>query len=324
MKKLTAKIVVTRVLVFLLCAGVVCGSVFLPPAIAKRSDDSLLGKNQTVEADDLYSFHREEINTLEKLQILEEVHFFDAIAVSSGTRMKQNEAYERIGEEMDLLVFLPIIPQSEDDEREILMPQAYMFVNLDKNKENLIVWITKFYFSDSGYGVVAMDDETGKILQFSFTSNGFYARYPFLNLFEDFNAFNAYMDSIAKYLEIELRGGMVPDLSSIIGYDSYTDDLKYYYDDLDYYYNVNPVFSFGFSLEDDPKEITEVTYSIGLTRFSFGFLGYNTSETGSGERLNADLSKIRPSPQPENYGKTVVSSSDDYETDTVMDDKDVY
>lgn len=175
---------IKTLLTLLICLAVTAGCVLLPPVVAGMMDSRLLDHPTVENAEDALPVARSgSLDILEKIKLLDEpgadkykqvttppgtgTAGENAIFLETGRVMTPEQAQRRVLEEVDELERLGIFPQIEILLHGNQTSGASFYVDKNDPTKNVIVWVFSFLRSDGGgYGLIYLDDETGKILKY--------------------------------------------------------------------------------------------------------------------------------------------------------------
>lgn len=198
------KRIFTIILVCLLSASLIAGSVFLPPRLAQANDSRLLNISHTVEADETLMFSKEKLNIVEKLVMLEFATVDGVIPIPNITDSEIETAKKEMTNEIERLIAIGVIPIDETLEKSKTIIyqdiKKVAYINSESDKAYLQVWSAEFY-SNFGDGFVIMDEETNKILNLTISSTDLIGKQLFS--FID-NRYPEWVSLWANYLELSV------------------------------------------------------------------------------------------------------------------------
>ena|GEM_PF-1620035 len=160
-------IVSVAALLLLIAAGAL-----LPGMLAEGKDRALLGQVMSERLDEAEMADYVNISMVEKVGMLGQTSGTLLVPLSSGAVYHQESVQAQFTEEFAKLYALGLFPRPTADEGDSFRATVALYIQYDEPAINTIVWEISAR-AGSLTGVFYLDDQTGKILGFSFSDSGF-------------------------------------------------------------------------------------------------------------------------------------------------------
>lgn len=148
---------------------IVGASVFLPQIFSNFMDNQIIGQSKFEELEKNEAGYKRQISILEKLQLLkgnpDSVVRLDG---SGGVKFSEETVISACIKEIKQLQKRNLPPAIVfDKDTQFYKPDVSLYQNRNNPSQSMTIW-SVLYTSNQGSGILALDDETGKILMFTF------------------------------------------------------------------------------------------------------------------------------------------------------------
>ncbi|MCL2166832.1 MAG: hypothetical protein FWH49_06035 [Clostridiales bacterium] len=155
------------VLILLITAGTV-----LPGGIAAGRDRMILGQIQSEALDAAELSDYVNISMIDKLSLLSQTTGMTFVPLLTGSAYDQDTVQDRFAIELERLHQLGLYPMPSSSETGSIRSEVTLYIQNDAPAINTIVW--KLTYRREGLsGIFYLDDQTGRILSFDFSSRDF-------------------------------------------------------------------------------------------------------------------------------------------------------
>ncbi|WP_326975303.1 hypothetical protein [Caproicibacter sp. BJN0012] len=148
---------------------IVGASVFLPQMLSNFMDNQIIGQSKFEELEKNETGYKRQISILEKLLLLK--------GNSDSVVRLEGAGGEKFSEETVIPACMKEIKQLQernlppsivfDKDTQFYKPDVSLYQNRNNPSQSMTIW-SVLYTSNQGSGILALDDDTGKILMFTF------------------------------------------------------------------------------------------------------------------------------------------------------------